>query len=215
MKRLANGNFDITVRAPSCEQRIYRTLEVLSDIGAETIMGRATRVWKAQRVIPSGTSQQDELVGEQVMIKDIWVAEDRPREGDIYLKLKESAVTESQKVILDSALIDLEFHGDVWIEEEGEYDHTRKFGAWSDVGSSVSSPLGNLKVSMTLRERLEAKGFRFKGRVKPAQKIRSSPMVHYRMVLAGVHKPLYELTSLSDIFRGLSLACAGTSSTIC
>lgn len=82
MTQLPNGQLDIVVRASNGKDKIYRTLEVLSDFAAESILGRATRVYKAQE-LKNGVPY-----GDVVVLKDQWIDSDRIKEGDIYKQIR-------------------------------------------------------------------------------------------------------------------------------
>ena len=73
-----------------CNGICYQVLDVLSDYKAGRILGRASRVWKVQQV-----QDQDDghsvLVGDVLVMKDVWIDQDSPSEGyilqDIFNKL--------------------------------------------------------------------------------------------------------------------------------
>ncbi|KAF8909743.1 hypothetical protein CPB84DRAFT_1765356 [Gymnopilus junonius] len=57
----------------------YRTLEILSSFQADTIRGRATRVFKARKVVNGKVNEN----GPFYVIKDIWMDDNRESEGKI------------------------------------------------------------------------------------------------------------------------------------
>ena len=87
---LRTGQYDITVRhVASGEEATYRSEQLVSNISAESVRGRATRVWKVRSLDANG-----EPVGPIKILKDCWIDEDRKREGTILAKISESATTE-------------------------------------------------------------------------------------------------------------------------
>ena len=62
-------------------QDTYKTLEVLADYGADTLIGRGTRVYKVER-------QSDKKV---CVLKDVWIDDDRDTEDVIYENILKSA----------------------------------------------------------------------------------------------------------------------------
>ncbi|CAE6383769.1 unnamed protein product [Rhizoctonia solani] len=75
--------YDITVRQSDKIKKVYRTVEILSDIGAESLIGRGTRVWKVQELDDNG-----ERFGPFYALKDVWVHDDRPMEHDTLAEIK-------------------------------------------------------------------------------------------------------------------------------
>lgn len=61
----------------------WETVECLSNVRADYITGRATRVWKVQRVNPL-TSKPD---GTVKVLKDCWIERNRVSEGDRYRQI--------------------------------------------------------------------------------------------------------------------------------
>lgn len=78
------ARYDILVRSETGEEQLYRTLELLHNQGAEYLVGRGTRVWKAVKI------ENGEEVGEPVVLKDAWVDHHRKREGTINSSTQES-----------------------------------------------------------------------------------------------------------------------------
>jgi hypothetical protein len=75
----------------------YRTLSVLSDYGADPLLGRGTRVFRVYDTTdPSRTPRT---------LKDVWVEADRHREGDILVDLLGKIASTGQGA-------DLKPHGD-------------------------------------------------------------------------------------------------------
>ncbi|KAF8305449.1 hypothetical protein DL93DRAFT_2233066 [Clavulina sp. PMI_390] len=58
--------------------RTFQTCGLLSDVGAEAFIGRGTRVWKVQEVV-----NKEVVTSKTMVLKDCWVNDDRPREGEI------------------------------------------------------------------------------------------------------------------------------------
>ena len=74
---------------------VFHTEQTLSDLAADALHGRGTRVFKAHKL--NCTSGQME--GEPVTIKDIWVDDDRDREGWIRANIEEGADEEDELLI--------------------------------------------------------------------------------------------------------------------
>ncbi|KAI0797254.1 hypothetical protein BC629DRAFT_1502565 [Irpex lacteus] len=64
----------------------YLTHEVVANISAEAMRGRATRVWRGKEVGPDGKA-----TGPNRVIKDCWIDADRTREGDILKNILDAA----------------------------------------------------------------------------------------------------------------------------
>ena len=70
-----------------CGGKWYRVLKTLSDNRAAHILGRATRVWKVQEIqdtlLVDGPQPTYTLVGNPLVIKDVWIDRDSKSEGEI------------------------------------------------------------------------------------------------------------------------------------
>lgn len=109
---------------------LFKTVNLLSDVGTEAIRGRGTRVWTAEAVSKDG---QPYAFPPTYVLKDCWIDSDREREGAILQQVRKSAesLKENGRNILLDALLTVVTYGDVWIDtqgapdvEEGFYDST-------------------------------------------------------------------------------------------
>lgn len=103
--------YDITVRHMDTKQDVvYRTQELVSDVGANHIRGRGTRVWRVKKV-----SKNHRVGKTDFILKDAWVDSGRTREGKVLAKIRGS--TKDPEVIakLDEILLHMSMHGDVYI----------------------------------------------------------------------------------------------------
>lgn len=103
------AQYNILVRSETGEEQAYRTLELLYEQGAEYLVGRGTRVWKALKI------ENGEEVGEPVVLKDAWVDHHREREGTINSRVRESAITRNHRDVFDMGLLTILSHGDVFV----------------------------------------------------------------------------------------------------
>lgn len=97
-------------------QRQYRTVEGLASFKADALCGAGTRVWICNPVDKNG----DADVTKQVVVKDGWAEDGRPREGDIYRLFREIDATPKQRAALDAILPTVECDGDVYIDGEAD-----------------------------------------------------------------------------------------------
>ncbi|KAJ3013112.1 hypothetical protein NUW54_g1680 [Trametes sanguinea] len=123
--------YDITVHSVSedgrIEQVVHRTETLLSQVSADGIMGRGSRVWTAHRVI-TGTGKKARLDERLVVLKDFWIDSDRKREGNIVNNLRKKAhesiaLSNEQKKLFLEHIPTILHHGDVLIS--GSPDQTR------------------------------------------------------------------------------------------
>lgn len=124
MRSLWNGvvgssfQYDITVRdMDTTEEKVYRTEKLISDVGADHIRGRGTRVWKVHQVLANGGLSKDVRV-----LKDVWIDSDRVREGKVINDILSSTEDTEIKAELAAILLTKETHGDVYVG--GVVDHT-------------------------------------------------------------------------------------------
>jgi hypothetical protein len=100
------------------KDKVYCTTDVLSDYGADAIIGRGTRVFKVY-------DEQDVNKAPRVL-KDTWVEEDRSREGQILRNLFEKIQSRGGEEKLRDAkqyFLTSVAYGDVTID--GAADHTK------------------------------------------------------------------------------------------
>ncbi|THG93529.1 hypothetical protein EW026_g7729, partial [Hermanssonia centrifuga] len=117
MKSLADGRIEIVVQSENDGEELYRTINLLSDIGSADLIGRGTRVWKAVKVV------NGEEFGEPVALKDSWVDYNRQREGAIHDRIRESIIAIGQAELFTQYFLTVECYGDVLVLDE--QDRTR------------------------------------------------------------------------------------------
>ncbi|KDQ20883.1 hypothetical protein BOTBODRAFT_50929 [Botryobasidium botryosum FD-172 SS1] len=108
---------DIEVHSEG-ETRTFRTLRLLSNSATDRVRSRATRVWVVH--------EKDDP-SKQLVLKDVWVEDDRRREGDIYKEVLDS-VQEEDKERARAHFLDPMCHGDVRVvlrSGERVVDNTR------------------------------------------------------------------------------------------
>lgn len=234
------ARYDILVRSEAGEEQIYRTLELLHDQGAEYLVGRGTRVWKAVKI------ENGEEVGDPVVLKDAWVDHHREREGSINARVRESAIHSTHRGLFDMGLLTILSHGDVFVA--GVQDRTpllvqddRRIGDVTvgghdtvatdergDVESATQEGAsGNYIASghdgFTVQEQAPGDDIVGDRGVTAADKhLNDDPansqllyQVHYRIVYKEVGRPLGTLTSLYSIFKALREVTYSTSYLIC
>ncbi|CAE7219840.1 unnamed protein product, partial [Rhizoctonia solani] len=83
--------YDITIyNSKTKDATIYRTIDVISDAGADNSVGRGTRVWSTQEM------KDGEPVGPVYVLKGIWVHPDRPAEHAILEEIRKKQSDYSQ-----------------------------------------------------------------------------------------------------------------------
>ena len=105
------SQYEITVRDEAGDERLYRTIKVLSASGGRYLIGRGTRVWKAVEIV-DGVE-----VGDPVALKDCWVDSHREREGTITARIRASPMNDEDKEQLHKVLITVLTHGDVFVDD--------------------------------------------------------------------------------------------------
>jgi hypothetical protein len=103
-------------KKPDVKTYKFVTTKVLSNVGAEGLRGRGTRVWSAQQIVNGQT------LPTRYVIKDYWVDDDRFREATIRQKIISDAPNERKQEILKRHLLTPFCSGDVLVD--GEVDNT-------------------------------------------------------------------------------------------
>lgn len=104
-----------TIQVPSQDGTtvtVYRTLDIISDIGTNTTRGRGTRVWKIVKTT--------DPKGKTAVLKESWIDSERDREGDILKQLRDSAKTDDQKNTMSLCFLTVQVNGDVMINSKAD-----------------------------------------------------------------------------------------------
>ena len=139
----ADIKFDIEVREHGTGKiRTFRTMRMLSNIGADAVRGRGTRVWEVCELGKDGKPIMRpalDVNGKPILdakgqpteepvpfaLKDCWSDDDRTLEGLIMEEVYTKDDKEEKYVnSLRKAFMPVEVHGEVFVE--GNPDHTRK-----------------------------------------------------------------------------------------
>ena len=187
-------------------ETVYRTTRIIFDHGADALRGRGTRVFEARRL---GDNVE---IGEPVVIKDVWVDDDREREDKILSQLLNDA-DDKDKELVKKYFLTVLACGYVIIG--GKVDHTRDL-----ITRGQDIPRGHkfrlpTKALDPRPKHLSSTGYpqswdEFElSRAPPATHHRFPPKVHYRVVFKEVGKPLHDVKTLRDGFHLLADAIAG------
>lgn len=219
----------------------YRTIKLVSAVGAEAIRGRGTRVWRVREILEDGTLSKAVSI-----LKDVWADSDRMFEADMIQEIKKDAETlaPSDKDALVPCLLTPAIAGPV-IRSDGTIDATvdgRRRDRWYKPEqprfrltqvSATPSPTPSVKVSKVASQKRKSvkstkssRGRRSGTRAgskrvvgdprdAAAQEQSSSIVygrkIHYRIVFKEDCEVLHEITSLERVVYALTKACAGTS----
>lgn len=107
----AEVHYIIDVRVEGGAVRQFITTSIISATGAEGILGRGTRVWKAIEKPRDGEQATEEAI--PVVLKDYWIDDDRTREGVIYHSILKGVKGENRRN-LKKYLVKIKCHGDVY-----------------------------------------------------------------------------------------------------
>lgn len=229
--------FKIVMRDQDRRLRSFLTKRLLNAQSAETIRGRATRVWEAIEIDELGKE-----CGKPVVLKDTWVNLGRKNEGTI---MEEIAITLRNKIaqgvfvqrtptgdidrgeqvidILKDSTLTVICHGDV-IGPSNDADMTRpvyetdkKFILRSQAGESQADRRSSLPDH--LRTTTSSSSSLHRSRISSAASFaretgttafRYTQKIHYRIVFEELGTPLTEVSSVLDAFRALRHASHGT-----
>jgi hypothetical protein len=177
------------------EDDVYCTTDVLSDFGADAIIGRGTRVFKVYNKMDVNKTPR--------VLKDAWVEGDRSREGDIlaalFAKIKsegrEEKLRDAQRYFLTSST--------------RRCQNRRRAGPYKNSHHALLT-IGNLTRRKS-RHRSEHSHRSNIGNVPifedPRKRTARPPIpvrVHHRMVCEEVGIAIHNLTSLRDVYQSLN-----------
>lgn len=174
-------------------ETVYRTKRLISNLGAEAIHGRGTRVWEVIKLDSKGRE-----TGERRVLKDFWADADRKPEGDILQRIRNSG-TSKQREKIRRYFMAAEDQGEVYVGNQ--IDHTHVVMRKGMKPSRVTP----LKIATNPSTRTASKlpvkgGFTLPRPVTGNSDIKYSAKVHYRVVFTEVGKTLQEVDSLLTVF---------------
>ncbi|OSX62315.1 hypothetical protein POSPLADRAFT_1143236 [Postia placenta MAD-698-R-SB12] len=194
--------YDIIVRDKDGKETVYRTTRMISDVGANPIRSRGTRVWEAREL------RNDEEYGPAVVLRDSWIDADRQNEGDILETFRSAKTEPDDEELIDQGLLSVVCHGDVFVDTQR--DHTRiVMTRGADITSD--SPLFVLQYTPppevdprnTLSHTGVGKLITPPDRYPPNEVVTYHPKIHYRIVFKEVCRSLYTVTELGTLFKVL------------
>ncbi|KAN0109363.1 hypothetical protein V8E52_009407 [Russula decolorans] len=199
------GQFDITVHPHDDKQnpRKFRTMQSISLSGAEPLRGRGTRVFEAVEIDGNGNS-----TGSPVVIKDVWIDDDRNREGKIRALLDEDANDEDKQSAEEHFLTPI-CHGDVWVKINTPDDTTDALMRGLDVTRDPvldrdwlftlqQTPLSRTSTQASRSTSLQAGSL-----PQDPQERTYAHKTHYRIVFKEKGIPIDRLRSLHDVMTAL------------
>lgn len=202
MKRISPRDFTRDAQYQiDFEGSTYQTIRLISDVGAEALRGRGTRVWEVRELQRDGKEDPTPLV-----LKDSWVDADRLREGNILEEIRKSAIANDLEEEFDLYFLSVKTFGDVYIN--GSPDHTHslsKRGCTTEEGHV--KPL-KVKVQPTTRKKLKSglgpAGAPTLPMNQSKERLTYEEKVHHRIVFKDVGITIGEVESLADVFLCLS-----------
>ncbi|CAE6522655.1 unnamed protein product [Rhizoctonia solani] len=76
-------SYDIIIHNTDTGVSKYRTIHMLSDVGANSSVGRGTRVWAVRKLVDGVP------IGPSYALKDVWVHDNRPPEHQVIKKIRQ------------------------------------------------------------------------------------------------------------------------------
>ncbi|KAF9233645.1 hypothetical protein BU15DRAFT_66398 [Melanogaster broomeanus] len=198
-------HYDISFRSTEGPPTIYRTVEIISDFGADALRGRGTRIFKAYEKKESPPTEKD-----YVVIKDAWRDSDRMREDLILEKIFE-AIAETQPDKVDDArqyFLTVLQAEDVMVDNET--DNTLRLLHGKDIPDG--SPLHDVTAEKEPSQRSHTSSV---GNIPsaPLQLMRRNlPAVksgdvhhkqHFRIVFSELGEPIFDLKKLDGVLQTL------------
>lgn len=197
------------------EEMEFLATDILSNIGADPLRGRGTRVFKIHR-LENGAETGDEMA-----LKDCWMDADRTREGEIMGSILQDAIKAGSKENiqeLEEGLLSVFLHGDVHVAGKLDCtltkDQRSELFAEDDLFLVHRSDLNKKKFNALLSKGLQERAVKGSHRSKSDFIHRSNlspimycPKKHYRIVFKEACKPLAEESGLCRIFFILGKVC--------
>ena len=189
-----SSQYDFVVEDSAGTQSRYRSLERI----ASSHNGKGTQVWRAVEL------RDGSPYGEPVVLKDVWRHGELAQEGSIISSIRDSDLSEDERLRLDNHLPTVLRHGDVVVHSQSGVDsphldstqaHMRNFMALCK-GESLDEPsllppgtrLGPYVGTGLNHGRIELRGRR----------------IHYRIVFKEICTPIRRTKAPSAVFNALA-----------
>ena len=187
--------------------RRFQTIQIISSSGAESLLGRGTRVFEAVEIDENGDPN-----GSPVVVKDIWVDSDRTREGNVLALLHTEANCED-RILINKHFLTTICHGDVWTEPDILDDTANALMRGLDIASDHVS-LFKLQVKPYIRayeSRSGSESSQESRRVRaPHSHLRYAHKTHYRIVFKEKGITIDRVKRLPDVMTVLGETVGGT-----
>ena len=196
------AQFVITIHPDNDKRspRRFQTRQIISSSGAESLLGRGTRVFEAVEIDGNGNPN-----GSPVVLKDIWIDSDRTREGKVLALLHTEANCEDRKLVEKHFLTTI-CHGDVWTEIDIRDDTANSLMRGLEITSDHVS-LFKLQVKPFIRTYEPLSGSessQANSRVRaPHPHLRFAHKTHYRIVFKEKGITIDRVKRLSDVMTVL------------
>ncbi|EUC55231.1 kinase domain protein, putative [Rhizoctonia solani AG-3 Rhs1AP] len=181
----AAPSYSITIRnSGTGEPTTYRTLEMISSAGADSMVGPGTRLWLVQKLVAN------ELHGPCYTLKDTWVHEDCTPE---HVRLEDIRTTQSGYSQYFPTPLD---HG------------FSSFGATTGKTLRLTelAPTNKVLIILSLSTDVRTRKNRDSPRSEEYRHfgdVSEQPRRHYRIVFEEVGKPVEDLCDLGDVFTAI------------
>ena len=197
--QLGNVQYDIL-----CDGVWYRTVRLISDIGAEALRGRGTRVWEVNEIIAG-----DIVDPTPRALKDSWVDASRQREAVILQMVREDA-QHVTRYDFDNHFVKVKAYGDVTIG--GVVDDTHALiRRGRSLEGLADKPLVIRPPTRKRRARCDSNGSPLgpTGAIQLPEGSAEKPLeydakIHHRIVFAEVGVTVTEVRTLSGALLALA-----------
>ncbi|CAE6534567.1 unnamed protein product [Rhizoctonia solani] len=197
-------SYDITIHnVEEDTKNVYRTVGILSDVGADSMVCRATRVWTVQKLVDGVPD------GHLYALKDIWVHEDRVPEHEILREIRKEQpkYTEYFLTPLDHGFVPLDPNApQIANSTHKPLGHRRDLDLTGEslcicIAPSHRSP-DNQETPGTPRDSVGHSADIPNGPSGGAIPFRLSKHArhHYRIVFKEIGKPVHGLRNFTDVF---------------
>ncbi|KAG8680985.1 hypothetical protein FRC11_001729, partial [Ceratobasidium sp. 423] len=195
-------SYDITIHnVDEGTKNVYRTVGILSDVGADSMVCRATRVWEVQKLVDGVPD------GHSYALKDIWVHEDRVPEHKVLQEIREK-----QSEYSDYFLTPLD-HGFVPLDpvEPRTADSTHKtLGHRRDLKltgkplytctTPPQRPSDNQEIPRdSVGHSVDIPSWSGGDAIRPLR-LSKNARHHYRIVFKEIGRPVHDLRNFTDVF---------------
>ncbi|EUC53495.1 hypothetical protein RSOL_006320, partial [Rhizoctonia solani AG-3 Rhs1AP] len=194
-------NYDITIHNPDTkESTTYRTLKLISDVRADSMVGPGTRVWIVRKLVDG------DLEGPCYVLKDTWMHEDCDAEHELLMEIRGAQPEYSQYFLTPLNYGFATSNGTTPDNTHKTLRQVELVPTNNFLATRQADPTGGETRPTTARNGTGHAGdvstVRQKG-YRDFRRLSEHALQHYRIVVEEIGRPVHDLRDWTEIFTAI------------